>query len=211
MQIRPEEITSIIKKQIADFSSTLNLEEVGEVIMVGDGIARVHGLDKVMAGELVEFPGEVYGMAMNLEEDNVGVVIFGGETSVSEGDTVKRTRRIMEIPVGRALLGRVVNPLGQPIDGRGPIDTSESAPIERKATGVITRSPVNQPLMTGLKAVDSMIPIGRGQRELIIGDRQTGKTAVALDTILNQKSYNEAAGSDEGKKLYCVYVAVGQK
>ncbi|MCB1046981.1 MAG: F0F1 ATP synthase subunit alpha, partial [Calditrichaeota bacterium] len=201
MQIRPEEITSIIKKQIADFSSTLNLEEVGEVIMVGDGIARVHGLDKVMAGELVEFPGEVYGMAMNLEEDNVGVVIFGGETSVSEGDTVKRTRRIMEIPVGRALLGRVVNPLGQPIDGRGPIDTSESAPIERKATGVITRSPVNQPLMTGLKAVDSMIPIGRGQRELIIGDRQTGKTAVAVDTIINQK----------GKNVVCIYVAIGQK
>jgi len=201
MQIRPEEITSIIKKQIAGFSSSVNLEEVGEVIMVGDGIARVHGLDKVMAGELVEFPGEVYGMAMNLEEDNVGVVIFGGETTVKEGDTVKRTRRIMEIPVGRALLGRVVNPLGQPIDGKGPIETSESAAIERKATGVITRSPVNQPLMTGLKAVDSMIPIGRGQRELIIGDRQTGKTAVAVDTIINQK----------GKNVVCIYVAIGQK
>jgi F-type H+-transporting ATPase subunit alpha len=201
MQIRPEEITSIIKKQIAGFSSVLDLEEVGEVIMVGDGIARVHGLDKVMAGELVEFPGEVYGMAMNLEEDNVGVVIFGGETAVREGDTVKRTRRIMEIPVGRAMLGRVVNPLGQPIDGRGPIETTERSPIERKATGVITRSPVNQPLMTGLKAVDSMIPIGRGQRELIIGDRQTGKTAVALDTIINQK----------GKGVVCIYVAIGQK
>ncbi len=201
MQIRPEEITSIIKKQIAGFSSATSLEEVGEVIMVGDGIARVHGLEKVMAGELVEFPGEVYGMAMNLEEDNVGVVIFGGDTTVKEGDTVKRTGRVMEIPVGRAMLGRVVNPLGQPIDGRGPIEAEGSALIERKATGVITRSPVNQPLMTGLKAIDSMIPVGRGQRELIIGDRQTGKTAVAVDTIINQK----------GKGVICIYVAIGQK
>jgi F-type H+/Na+-transporting ATPase subunit alpha len=201
MQIRTEEITSIIKKQIADYSGTTKLEEVGEVIMVGDGIARVHGLDKVMAGELVEFPGQVFGMAMNLEEDNVGVVLFGGETTIKEGDIVKRTGNVVRIPVGRALLGRVVNPLGQPIDGKGPIETEEHYEVERKATGVVTRAPVSQPLQTGLKAVDSMIPIGRGQRELIIGDRQTGKTAVAVDTIINQK----------GKGVTCIYVAIGQK
>ncbi len=201
MQIRPEEITSIIKKQIADFSGATKLEEIGEVIMVGDGIARVHGLEKVMAGELVEFPGGVFGMAMNLEEDNVGVVLFGGETTIREGDVVKRTGEVVRIPVGRAMLGRVVNPLGQPIDGKGPIESDESYPVERKATGVVTRRPVDQPLQTGLKAVDSMIPIGRGQRELIIGDRQTGKTAVALDTIINQK----------GKGVVCIYVAIGQK
>jgi F-type H+/Na+-transporting ATPase subunit alpha len=201
MQIRPEEITSILKKQIADYKGTANLEEVGEVIMVGDGIARVHGLEKVMAGELVEFPGDVFGMAMNLEEDNVGVVIFGGDTKIKEGDIVKRTGNVVQIPVGRALLGRVVNPLGQPIDGKGPIEAGEHYAVERKATGVVTRTPVNEPLMTGLKAVDSMIPIGRGQRELIIGDRQTGKTAVALDTIINQK--------DTG--VICIYVAIGQK
>ncbi len=201
MQIRPEEITSIIRKQIADFSGGARLEEIGEVIMVGDGIARVHGLEKVMAGELVAFPGEVFGMAMNLEEDNVGVVLFGGDTTIREGDTVRRTGEVVRVPVGRAMLGRVVNPLGQPIDGKGPIQTEESYPVERKATGVVTRRPVKEPLQTGLKAVDAMIPIGRGQRELIIGDRQTGKTAVALDTIINQK----------GKGVYCIYVAVGQK
>ncbi len=201
MQIRPEEITSIIKKQIADFSSTAQLEEIGEVIMVGDGIARVHGLEKVMSGELVEFPGEIFGMAMNLEEDNVGVVIFGGDTQIKEGDTVRRTGRVVEIPVGPAMLGRVVNPLGQPLDGKGPIECDERYPVERKATGVVTRRPVKEPLQTGLKAIDSMIPIGRGQRELIIGDRQTGKTAVAIDTIINQR--------DTG--VICIYVAVGQK
>jgi F-type H+/Na+-transporting ATPase subunit alpha len=201
MHIRPEEITSIIRKQIAGFSGGATLEEVGEVIMVGDGIARVHGLENVMAGELVEFPGEVFGMAMNLEEDNVGVVLFGGETTIKEGDTVKRTGNIVRIPVGEALLGRVVNPLGQPIDGKGPIEAEESYAVERKATGVVTRTPVKEPLQTGLKAVDSMIPIGRGQRELIIGDRQTGKTAVAIDTIINQK----------GTGVVCIYVAIGQK
>jgi len=201
MHIRPEEITSIIRKQIAGFGGGATLEEVGEVIMVGDGIARVHGLENVMAGELVEFPGEVFGMAMNLEEDNVGVVLFGGETTVREGDTVKRTGEVVRVPVGRALLGRVVNPLGQPIDGKGPIASEESYAVERKATGVVTRTPVKEPLQTGLKAIDAMIPIGRGQRELIIGDRQTGKTAVAIDTIINQK--------DTG--VVCIYVAIGQK
>lgn len=201
MEIRPEEITSIIKQQIEGFETTVELEEVGEVIQVGDGIARVYGLEKVMASELVEFPGKLYGMAFNLEEDNVGCVLFGKDTHIKEGDTAKRTGRIMEIPIGEQMLGRVINPLGQPIDGKGPIHTEQTSPIEKKAPGVVQRRPVKEPLQTGLKAIDSMIPIGRGQRELIIGDRQTGKTAVAIDTIINQKDND----------VYCIYVAVGQK
>jgi len=201
MEIRPDEITSIIKKQIEGFETAVELEEVGEVVQVGDGIARVYGLDKVMAGELVEFPGGVYGMALNLEEDNVGCVLFGDDTNIKEGDSAKRTGRIMEISVGEEMLGRVVNPLGQPIDGKGPVKADKHMPIEQKAEGVIQRQPVTEPLQTGLKAIDSMIPIGRGQRELIIGDRQIGKTAVAIDTIINQKNTD----------VYCIYVAIGQK
>jgi F-type H+/Na+-transporting ATPase subunit alpha len=201
MRTNPEEIVSLLKQRIEGFSSEIDIAETGQVIMVGDGIARVFGLENVMAGELIEFPDEVMGMAMNLEEDNVGCVLFGGETSIREGDVVKRTGRIVEIPVGEEMLGRVVNPLGIPRDGRGPINTDKRVPIERKATGVVTRQPVKESLATGIKAIDSMIPIGRGQRELIIGDRQTGKTAIALDTIINQK----------GKDVICVYVAVGQK
>ena len=201
MDIRPEEIVSILKKQIAGFEKTVEMDEVGEVIQVGDGIARVYGLDKVMAGELVEFPGDVMGMTLNLEEDNVGVAIFGEFEHVKEGDVVKRTGKIMEVPVGDGIKGRVITPLGIPIDGKGPIKADAYMPVERKALGVMQRSPVNQPLQTGLKAIDSMIPIGRGQRELIIGDRQTGKTAVAVDTIINQK----------GGDVHCIYVAVGQK
>ncbi|MFQ5636623.1 MAG: F0F1 ATP synthase subunit alpha [bacterium] len=201
MEIRPEEITSIIKKQIENFETSVQLEEVGEVVQVGDGIARIYGLEKVMASELVEFPGELYGLALNLEEDNVGCVLFGSDVHVKEGDTAKRTGRIMELPVGEAMLGRVVNPLGQAIDGRGPIKSDQHLPIERKALGVVQRQPVKEPLQTGLKAIDSMIPIGRGQRELIIGDRQTGKTAVAIDTIINQKNTD----------VFCIYVAIGQK
>ncbi len=201
MEIRPDEITSIIKKKIEGFETSVELEEVGEVIQVGDGIARVYGLDKVMAGELVEFPGGILGMALNLEEDNVGCVLFGEDIHIKEGDSAKRTGKIMSIPVGEEMLGRVVNPLGEPIDGKGPIKTSETAYVERKALGVVQRQPVTEPLQTGLKAIDSMIPIGRGQRELIIGDRQVGKTAVALDTIINQKNTD----------VYCIYVAIGQK
>ncbi len=201
MEIRPDEITSIIKKQIEGFETAVELEEVGEVVQVGDGIARVYGLEKVMAGELIEFPGGLYGMALNLEEDNVGCVLFGEDTHVKEGDTAKRTGRIMELPAGEAMLGRVVNPLGQSIDGKGPIKTTETRTIEEKALGVVQRQPVKEPLQTGLKAIDSMIPIGRGQRELIIGDRQTGKTAVAIDAIINQKDTN----------VFCIYVAIGQK
>ncbi|MFQ5602152.1 MAG: F0F1 ATP synthase subunit alpha [bacterium] len=201
MEIRPEEITSIIKKQIESFETSIQLEEVGEVVQVGDGIARVYGLEKVMASELVEFTGGLLGMALNLEEDNVGCVLFGNDTHVKEGDSAKRTGKIMQIPIGEEMLGRVINPLGQPIDGKGPIKTSEYLPIERKALGVVQRQPVKEPLQTGLKAIDSMIPIGRGQRELIIGDRQTGKTAVAIDTIINQKDTD----------VFCIYVAIGQK
>jgi F-type H+-transporting ATPase subunit alpha len=201
MEIRPEEITSIIRQKIESFEHTFEVEEVGEVIQVGDGITRVYGLEKVMAGELVEFPNDVFGMALNLEEDNVGCVLFGDDTLVKEGDTAKRTRRIMEVPVGDELLGRVVNPLGQPIDGKGPIQTQSSNAIERKAVGVIYRQPVKEPLQTGIKAIDSMIPIGRGQRELIIGDRQVGKTAIVIDTIINQKDTD----------VVCIYVAIGQK
>ena len=201
MNLRPEEISSIIKDQIKNYKSHLETEDVGTVITVGDGIARVHGLEKAMSGELLEFPGEVYGMVQNLEEDNIGVVLFGSEESIKEGDTVKATGRVVEVPVGDALSGRVVNALGQPIDGKGPINTEKYRPVERVASGVIDRKSVDTPLQTGLKSIDAMVPIGRGQRELIIGDRQTGKTAIAIDTIINQK----------GKDCLCIYVAIGQK
>ena len=201
MNLRPEEISSVIKDQIKRYASELEVSEVGTVIQVADGIARVHGLEKAMQGELLEFPGEVYGMVMNLEEDNVGVVLLGSQKNISEGDTVKTTGRVVEVPVGDALLGRVVNALGQPIDDKGPIQTDKYRQIERVASGVITRKSVDTPLQTGIKAIDSMVPIGRGQRELIIGDRQTGKTAIAIDTIINQK----------GQGVNCVYVAIGQK
>jgi len=201
MHLRPEEITSIIKKQIAGFEAKAEVGEVGEVIQIGDGIARVYGLDSVMASELVQFPGDVYGMALNLEEDNIGVAIFGDYTKIKEGDIVRRTNRIVEVPVGEELLGRVVNPLGFPLDGKGPIKTRGARPAEKKAPGVIFRQPVKEPLETGLMAIDAMIPIGRGQRELIIGDRQTGKTAIAVDAIINQK----------GKGVICIYIAIGQK
>ncbi len=201
MQIRPEEITSIIKKQIAGFDAKTEVDEVGEVIQVGDGIARVYGLENVMASELVQFPNDVYGMTLNLEEDNVGIAVFGDYTKIKEGDIVKRTKRIVEVPVGEALLGRVVNPLGFPLDGKGPIKTETYRPAEQKAPGVIYRQSVFEPLDTGIMSIDAMIPIGRGQRELIIGDRQTGKTALAIDAIINQK----------GKDVICIYVAIGQK
>ncbi|MBO8165555.1 MAG: F0F1 ATP synthase subunit alpha [Brevibacillus sp.] len=199
--IRPEEISSLLKERIANYKAEIEVVDVGTVIQVGDGIARVHGLEKAMAGELLEFQNGVMGMALNLEEDNVGVVILGPYQDIKEGDTVKRTGRIMEVPVGEALLGRVVNPLGQPLDGMGPIETTHFRPVESPAPGVMARKSVHEPLQTGIKAIDSMIPIGRGQRELIIGDRQTGKTAVALDTIINQK----------GQDMICIYVAIGQK
>jgi len=199
--VRPDEVSAILKKQLKDFQKESDVFEVGTVLQVGDGIARVHGLDKVMAGELVEFPSDVMGMVLNLEEDNIGTILFGEDTLIKEGDTVKRTGKVVQIPTGDALIGRVVNPLGQPIDGKGKIETEHFSLMERKATGVVTRQPVKEPLATGIKAIDSMIPIGRGQRELIIGDRQTGKTAVAIDTIINQK----------GKGVTCIYVAVGQK
>ncbi|MFP7672090.1 F0F1 ATP synthase subunit alpha [Marivita sp. S0852] len=211
MGIQAAEISAILKDQIKNFGQDAEVTEVGRVLSVGDGIARVYGLDNVQAGEMVEFPGGIRGMALNLESDNVGIVIFGSDRDIKEGDTVKRTNAIVDVPVGDALLGRVVDGLGNPIDGKGPIETTERAVAEVKAPGIIPRKSVHEPMATGLKAVDSMIPIGRGQRELIIGDRQTGKTAVALDAMLNQKSYNEAAGDDESKKLYCVYVAIGQK
>ena len=201
MSIRPEEISSLIKKQIEQYQAEIEVVEVGTVIQVGDGIARVHGLEKVMSGELLEFANGVMGMALNLEEDNVGVVILGPYTEIREGDQVKRTGRIMEVPVGEALLGRVVNPLGLPLDARGPVETTSFRPVESDAPGVMDRKSVHEPMQTGIKAIDSMVPIGRGQRELIIGDRQTGKTAIALDTIINQK----------GKDVICVYVAIGQK
>jgi F-type H+-transporting ATPase subunit alpha len=211
MGIQAAEISAILKEQIRNFGQEAEVAEVGRVLSVGDGIARVHGLDNVQAGEMVEFPGGIRGMALNLEVDNVGIVIFGDDRSIKEGDTVKRTRSIVDVPVGDGLLGRVVDGLGNPIDGKGPIASTERRVADVKAPGIIPRKSVHEPMATGLKSVDAMIPIGRGQRELIIGDRQTGKTAVALDAILNQKSYNEAAGSDESKKLYCVYVAIGQK
>jgi len=211
MAIQAAEISAILKDQIKNFGKDADVAEVGRVLSVGDGIARVHGLDNVQAGEMVEFPGGIRGMALNLEVDNVGVVIFGSDQDIKEGDTVKRTKSIVDVPVGDGLLGRVVDGLGNPIDGKGPIKADKRSVADVKAPGIIPRKSVHEPMATGLKAVDAMIPVGRGQRELIIGDRQTGKTAVALDTILNQKSYNEAAGSDESKKLYCVYVAIGQK
>jgi F-type H+-transporting ATPase subunit alpha len=211
MGIQAAEISAILKEQIKNFGKDAEVAEVGRVLSVGDGIARVHGLDNVQAGEMVEFPGGIRGMALNLEVDNVGVVIFGSDQDIKEGDTVKRTKSIVDVPAGDGLLGRVVDALGNPIDGKGPIKAAERRVADVKAPGIIPRRGVHEPMATGLKAVDAMIPIGRGQRELIIGDRQTGKTAVALDTILNQKVYNEAAGSDESKKLYCIYVAVGQK
>ena len=201
MNLRPEEISSVIKEQIKRYASQLEVAEVGTVIQVADGIARIHGLEKAMQGELLEFPGEVYGMVMNLEEDNVGAVLLGSQKNINEGDTVKTTGRVVEVPVGDAMLGRVVNALGQPIDGRGPIATDRYRRIERVASGVISRKSVDTPLQTGIKAIDSMVPIGRGQRELIIGDRQTGKTAIAVDTIINQK----------GQDVKCIYVAIGQK
>jgi len=211
MAIQAAEISAILKEQIKNFGSEAQVAEVGRVLSVGDGIARVHGLDNVQAGEMVEFPGNIRGMALNLETDNVGIVIFGDDRSIKEGDTVKRTASIVDVPVGDALLGRVVDGLGNPIDGKGPIATTERRVADVKAPGIIPRKSVHEPMATGLKSIDAMTPIGRGQRELIIGDRQTGKTAVALDAILNQKSYNDAAGDDESKKLYCVYVAIGQK
>ena len=201
MNLKPEEISSVIKEQIKRYASQLEVADVGTVIQVADGIARIHGLENAMQGELLEFPGEVYGMVMNLEEDNVGAVLLGSQKNISEGDTVKTTGRVVEVPVGDAMLGRVVNALGQPIDGKGPIETDKFRRIERVASGVISRKSVDTPLQTGIKAIDSIVPIGRGQRELIIGDRQTGKTAIAIDTIINQK----------GTGVKCIYVAIGQK
>ncbi len=201
MNLRPEEISSVIKDQIKRYASELEVSDVGTVIQVADGIARVHGLENAMQGELLEFPGEIYGMVLNLEEDNVGAVLLGSHKNINEGDTVKTTGRVVEVPVGNAMLGRVVNALGQPIDGKGPIQTDKYRKIERVASGVITRKGVDTPLQTGIKAIDAMVPIGRGQRELIIGDRQTGKTAIAIDTIINQK----------GQGVKCIYVAIGQK
>jgi F-type H+-transporting ATPase subunit alpha len=201
MNLRPEEISSVIKEQIKRYSTELEVSDVGTVIQVADGIARIHGLEKAMQGELLEFPGEVYGMVLNLEEDNVGAVLLGSSKNINEGDTVKTTGRVVEVPVGDALTGRVVNALGQPIDGKGPINTDKFRQVERVASGVITRKSVDTPLQTGIKAIDAMVPIGRGQRELIIGDRQTGKTAIAIDTIINQK----------GQGVHCIYVAIGQK
>ena len=209
MDIRAAEISQILKDQISNFGADAEVSEIGRVLSVGDGIARIYGLDNVQAGELVEFPGGIKGMALNLEVDNVGAVIFGEDRGIKEGDTVKRTGDIVSVPVGRGLLGRVVDGLGNPIDGKGPIDSSENRMVEVKAPGIIPRKSVHEPMQTGLKAIDSLVPIGRGQRELIIGDRQTGKTAVAIDTIINQKPVN--AQDDESKKLYCIYVAVGQK
>ncbi len=210
MEIRPAEISDILKKQIAAFDTEANVAETGQVLSVGDGIARIFGLQNVMAGELVEFPAAgIKGMALNLETDNVGVVIFGDDRQIREGDTVTRTRDIVDVPIGKALLGRVVDGLGNPIDGKGPIEGAERRRVEVKAPGIIARKSVHEPMQTGLKPIDALIPIGRGQRELVIGDRQTGKTAVIIDTILNQKAIN--AGADESKKLYCIYVAVGQK
>ncbi len=211
MGIQASEISAILKDQISNFGADAEVTEVGRVLSVGDGIARVYGLDNVQAGEMVEFANGIRGMALNLEEDNVGVVIFGDDRGINEGSVVKRTKSIVDVPVGKEMLGRVVDALGNPIDGKGPIKTKTRSLADVKAPGIIPRKSVHEPMASGLKSVDALIPVGRGQRELIIGDRQTGKTAVALDTILNQKSYNDAAGDDESKKLYCIYVAVGQK
>ncbi|HLY54136.1 MAG TPA: F0F1 ATP synthase subunit alpha, partial [Stellaceae bacterium] len=209
MEIRAAEISAILKQEIANFGTEADVAEVGQVLSVGDGIARVYGLDQVQAGEMVEFPNGIKGMALNLEIDNVGVVIFGDDRAIREGDIVKRTGAIVEVPVGKGLLGRVVDGLGNPIDGKGPIESTERRRVEVKAPGIIPRKSVHEPMQTGLKAIDSLVPVGRGQRELIIGDRQTGKSAVAIDTIINQKGVN--ATGDESRKLYCIYVAIGQK
>ncbi len=209
MDIRAAEISTILKDQIKNFGQEAQVSEVGQVLSVGDGIARIYGLDNVQAGEMVEFPGGTRGMALNLESDNVGVVIFGSDREIKEGDTVKRTGAIVDVPIGKGLLGRVVDALGNPIDGKGPIKSDARSRVDVKAPGIIPRRSVHEPMQTGLKAIDALIPVGRGQRELIIGDRQTGKTAVALDAILNHKSINESG--DESKKIYCVYVAIGQK
>ena len=206
MDIKTDQITNLLKKQLEKYNNDIDVSEVGEIIEVGDGVARASGLENVMSSELVELPNDVFGMALNLEEDNVGLVLFGETRKVKEGDIAKRTGKVVEVPVGKEMLGRVVNPLGQPLDGKGPINSSDSLPVERKALGVMSRSPVNEPLQTGIKAIDSMVPIGRGQRELIIGDRQTGKTAVAIDAIINQKN---TQGTDA--PVFCVYVAIGQK
>src|SRR5579875_824293 len=205
MDIRAAEISAILKSQIANFGEEADVSDVGQVLSVGDGIARVHGLDHVQAGEMVEFPGAgVKGMALNLERDNVGVVVFGSDSEIKEGDEVRRLSEIVDVPVGKGLLGRVVNPLGEPLDGKGPIVSTERRRVDVKAPGIIPRKSVHEPVQTGIKAIDALIPVGRGQRELIIGDRQTGKTAVAIDAILNQKNVN--AGGDESAKLYCIYV-----
>jgi F-type H+-transporting ATPase subunit alpha len=206
MQIRADEISRVLKEQINQYNKKLEVTETGSVLSVGDGVARIYGLENAMAGELVEFPGEIFGMVLNLEETHVGVVIFGEDRHIKEGDLVKRTKRIVQVPVGEALLGRVVDALGNPVDGKGPIQTPHSRVVEMKAPGIVYRHPVEEPLQTGIKAIDAMIPIGRGQRELIIGDRQTGKTAVALDAIINQKEFY-----DKGEPVYCIYVAIGQK
>jgi F-type H+-transporting ATPase subunit alpha len=206
MEIKTDQITALLKEQLGKYNKDIDVSEVGEIIEVGDGVARASGLENVMSSELVELPNDVFGMALNLEEDNVGLVLFGDTRLVKEGDIAKRTKKVVEVPVGKDMLGRIVNPLGKPIDGKGPINTGESLPIERKALGVMARSPVTQPLQTGIKAIDSMVPIGRGQRELIIGDRQTGKTAVAIDAIINQKHSHSTDAP-----VYCVYVAIGQK
>ena len=211
MDIRAAEISTILKDQIENFGLDAEISEVGKVLSVGDGIARVYGLDKVQAGEMVEFPGGIAGMALNLERDNVGVVIFGSDKTIKEGDTVKRTGSIVDVPIGKGLLGRVVDALGNPIDGKGPLKNVKRSRVETKAPGIMPRESVSEPMQTGLKAIDSLIPVGRGQRELIIGDRQTGKTAIAIDTFLNQKGTNDKAGKDDTKKLFCIYVAVGQK
>jgi F-type H+-transporting ATPase subunit alpha len=211
-EVRPDEVSAILRKQLSGFEKETDIYDVGTVLQVGDGIARIYGLSKVMASELVEFPNGVFGMVMNLEEDNVGCVLFGESTLIKEGDTVKRTGRVASMPVGEAMLGRVINPLGVPIDGRGPVKTDKFLPLERKALGVVQRQGVKEPLQSGIKAIDGMIPIGRGQRELIIGDRQTGKTAVAIDTIINQKyTHSEEAKRRGIKPVYCIYVAIGQK
>ena len=211
MDIRAAEISTILKDQIENFGIDAEISEVGKVLSVGDGIARVYGLDQIQAGEMVEFPGGIAGMALNLERDNVGVVIFGSDKTIKEGDTVKRTGSIVDVPIGKGLLGRVVDALGNPIDGKGPLKNVKRSRVETKAPGIMPRESVSEPMQTGLKAIDSLIPVGRGQRELIIGDRQTGKTAIAIDTFLNQKGTNDKAGNDDTKKLFCIYVAVGQK
>ncbi len=211
-EVRPDEVSTILRKQLSGFEKEIDVYDVGTVLQIGDGIARIYGLAKVMYGEIIEFPNNVFGMALNLEEDNVGCVIFGEGSHIKEGDTVKRTGRVASMPAGESMLGRVINPIGEPLDGHGPIKPNKFLPLERKALGVIARLPVKEPLQTGLKAIDGMIPIGRGQRELIIGDRQTGKTAVAIDTIINQKyTHSERAKAEGIKPVYCIYVAIGQK